>query len=114
MSSKIPIYFFVVLVALAYYAHCRRHQRIEASLLKVDSKPKTENLSIGFMSREVPLPENDLTMLNTKDSPEAVILLGGVQVPQKAVLFAQEPTRVFPELDMSHRNRYSLYDTTKL
>jgi hypothetical protein len=113
MSSKLPFYFFVCLIALAYYANCRRQERNEAGMLDV-KEHKTKNLEVGFQSRTQPLPETNLTILNDKHGPDAVILLGNVQVPQKTVLFPTETTRIYPELDFGHRNKYDLYDTTKL
>jgi hypothetical protein len=113
MSSKVPFYFLVILVSLAYLAHCKYQSRLEAGMLDVKEQ-NTKNLVVGFQSREMPLPENDLVILNSKDGPDAAILLGGVQVPQKPILFPTETTRIFPELDWSHRNRYPIQNTREL
>lgn len=108
MSSKTTsLYFLVVLVALAYFAHCKYQDRMMANMLEVSGgqqpkKQKTENLVTGFQARQIETPPKTLNMLTTKDDSSSVILLAGVDVPQKPILFPINPSRVYPELDFAH------------
>lgn len=111
MSSRTTsLYFLVVLAALAYYAHCKYQNRIAADLFSTSSSQpknqKTENLVTGFQARQIETPPKTLNMLTTKEDSSSVILLGGVDVPQKPILFPINPAKVYPELDFAHRNLY--------